>query len=716
MPIDASIPLQGRPVQFPSMTEGYGQMLTLRNAVQQSALNAERLRAAQMANKERKQDMRDRETAQSVLEEMGGSVEKALPKLAGKVSFKMYSALQDAHVKRREAIAKVSKDEFEVKKNQDQQLLALTRQAEALSDDQYLQQWPTIRAAATKIKPDLELPEQAIPKANLGAFRIGLMTEEQYNAAEDQRRKQAQEKRDAELHPLKRDKAIAERDETERKDSVARLAAAAEQGESAYLDQLERTPLSVARLVPEKWTKEVAASIRTIGMTPAEQATQAGAQASRSETARHNLEMESIRRGAEGRAANAQTTMFERELRDLQKREADLHESRRRIGALIGSAEIDESGAVTRLGYLDQRGNPVTLTDAGQIQDGLRDLKSRYTSATDELKQIIRDKYKVIQRAGGQTSVPLDKALAEIDASGVPAVRKPGQKAQPAAPQKQAKPAAPPASTPATTPLAAVGPANAPAPVPAETPSSGIPLSQAGPSAVAQETATPAATRKKLSVAEIKKKITAAAEKHGVDPALAIAVAQHESRFDQNATGKNKDGGLFQILPGTAEDLGITDVYDPDQNIDGGVRYLKELLDRYQGDTQYALMAYNGGPGNVDRGTVSAAAEAYPGKVLALMDKSGKAGSMVYRTGDKTDVMGPARAGEPSRGVPLRNASARTPARRPEPPKPAPASAAPKKWNVKGVTYTEGQEITARGKRFKVTGVENGKIKAVPVP
>ncbi len=105
---------------------------------------------------------------------------------------------------------------------------------------------------------------------------------------------------------------------------------------------------------------------------------------------------------------------------------------------------------------------------------------------------------------------------------------------------------------------------------------------------------------------------------NGVDPALALAVAQHESGFNPNATGTQGDAGVFQLMPGTAADLGVTDPYDPLQNIQAGVVYLKQLLQQYGGDVTTALEAYNGGQGNVARGTVSAAAQAYPGQVMAL--------------------------------------------------------------------------------------------------
>lgn len=92
-----------------------------------------------------------------------------------------------------------------------------------------------------------------------------------------------------------------------------------------------------------------------------------------------------------------------------------------------------------------------------------------------------------------------------------------------------------------------------------------------------------------------------AALQHGVDPALIRAVIQAESGGDPYAVSPAGAQGLMQLMPETARELGVTDPFDPQQNIQAGTRYLRMLLDRYNGDVRLALEAYNRGMGNLER-------------------------------------------------------------------------------------------------------------------
>ena len=95
--------------------------------------------------------------------------------------------------------------------------------------------------------------------------------------------------------------------------------------------------------------------------------------------------------------------------------------------------------------------------------------------------------------------------------------------------------------------------------------------------------------------------ITAAAQANGVDPALWAGLVKQESGFNPNAGSGAGAKGLTQLMPGTAAGLGVTNLLDPVQSINGGAKYLKQQLDAFGGDVTKALAAYNAGPGAVQR-------------------------------------------------------------------------------------------------------------------
>jgi soluble lytic murein transglycosylase-like protein len=99
----------------------------------------------------------------------------------------------------------------------------------------------------------------------------------------------------------------------------------------------------------------------------------------------------------------------------------------------------------------------------------------------------------------------------------------------------------------------------------------------------------------------VEKLVREAADRHRMDPALVRAVIETESNWNPRAYSRKGAGGLMQLIPTTAQRYGAYDLFNPQQNIDAGVQHLKRLLERYNGNLDLALAAYNAGEGAVDK-------------------------------------------------------------------------------------------------------------------
>jgi membrane-bound lytic murein transglycosylase B len=106
---------------------------------------------------------------------------------------------------------------------------------------------------------------------------------------------------------------------------------------------------------------------------------------------------------------------------------------------------------------------------------------------------------------------------------------------------------------------------------------------------------------RQISPQAVDKAIDAAAQRHGVDPNLVRAVVKVESNYNPSAVSRKGAMGLMQLMPYTAKSLNVGNAFDPNQNVDAGVRHLKRLLESYNGNVELSLAAYNAGSGAVSR-------------------------------------------------------------------------------------------------------------------
>lgn len=127
----------------------------------------------------------------------------------------------------------------------------------------------------------------------------------------------------------------------------------------------------------------------------------------------------------------------------------------------------------------------------------------------------------------------------------------------------------------------------------------------------AGESGSISSNRSDADMQKIYNAVNTASKKYGVDSNLILAIIKQESDFDPNSTSSCGASGLMQLMPENFADAGITDKYDVDQNINGGTKLFKEYLNQFGGNTEMALMAYNGGPGTMQKRGVSSAADLY---------------------------------------------------------------------------------------------------------
>ena len=125
----------------------------------------------------------------------------------------------------------------------------------------------------------------------------------------------------------------------------------------------------------------------------------------------------------------------------------------------------------------------------------------------------------------------------------------------------------------------------------------------------------------KTSYEEMQDVIDECADKYNIDNELIRAIIQVESGWNTGAVSNKGAQGLMQLMPKTAAMLGVNNPFDPAENIEGGARYISDLTDKYRGDVEKALAAYNAGPARVDSGNIPAVSNRYVKNVMAIYHK-----------------------------------------------------------------------------------------------
>jgi hypothetical protein len=225
-------------------------------------------RQGEMQQQQAQKTIDEQKYVYQVLGETSGDIDKAMPKLAGKVSPQTLSALQEFATKTRQS----KEEELKLRREQGQQLAGIIAYGMQLPDDQYATEYPKLAAAAKEINPNLQLPDGVLPKEHLPSIGLGLMTQEMLYAGEEERRKKTGETRaqgnyDAEL-PGK--KAKSGEEELQYVGQTLGATKSQMEWDSRRNFLKNRVSPETFAQIPAQWSRENAKAVGRMGMTPAE--------------------------------------------------------------------------------------------------------------------------------------------------------------------------------------------------------------------------------------------------------------------------------------------------------------------------------------------------------------------------------------------------------------------------------------------------------------
>jgi hypothetical protein len=309
--IDPNIALQVKPVQVDNPMDAYGRVLAIKGAVQHGQLQAEQLKGAQAANAQRERDLTDDEIVKAAWGQTGGDLNRILPLVSGKVSAKKQEGLVKFHQDARLKAAQIKKEDLPVLVDQNDRLLTLIEQVKATPDQEYEAKWPSFKAAALSIKPDLNLPDQAPPKTEVGMLSYGLVTSGHYYKQEQEKRLAAEEARKAEEHKAKLPGVIA--DALGKGLQVAGQTAPGISNQAGWDEWRASLAPEVAKAVPAMFSPAAVDLVKKRGMTPEQQVATAETATRNAEIAKRDsdrIELERKRVGLEGQRVGLERQRF----------------------------------------------------------------------------------------------------------------------------------------------------------------------------------------------------------------------------------------------------------------------------------------------------------------------------------------------------------------------------------------------------------------------